>query len=71
MLPDSELVRRGDVNRHLGWTGRKLTAMIKKGIIKEIHFEVDKKGRPQDRAYFRRNDVEALVNGLQGAGRKQ
>ena len=63
MLPDSALVRRGDVCAHLGVSKDVVRRYVKQGVLQELHFEFGEDGKPVDRAFFRRRDVEGLVEG--------
>ena len=59
---DTELVKPGEVMRRLGITRWKLRSMVEAGALRPVRFR-DGKGRNTGYSWFRRAEVEQIVNG--------
>jgi hypothetical protein len=57
------LMTRKEVMAALGVGKHKLATLVDCGCLTPRHFKIDEKGRPLDRAVFRREEVEAIVGG--------
>jgi len=61
MLPDTALLRARDIRKHYGLSREVFRALREEGVVEEVHFRTDKKGRPVDRAYYRREQIVEVM----------
>lgn len=54
-------MRRGEVIEFLGISRDAMTELVRHGVLEEVHLIRDKKGRPRDKAYFRRAQVTEVA----------